>query len=211
MAAGIERSDELNGADQERWNERYRAGAYAELRHASDFLRERESLMLSVEGRAAADFACGRGRNSRYLARLGYSVNAFDVSDVALRLAAEDASREHQPGYGEIHWHAQNLLTEGFVASSTYDVIIMVRFVAPTLLASLSKKLRPGGLLLVEEHLQYNGPETVVGPRGDRLRVAPGELASALGQLELLENFEGLVVDPDGARASVARLVARAA
>ncbi|NKC00592.1 MAG: methyltransferase domain-containing protein [Pseudomonadales bacterium] len=199
----------MSSSDQERWNERYRAGAYAERQHASDFLVQQESKLLSLAGRTAADIACGRGRNSRYLARLGFSVDAYDVSDVALQLGAQDASSEHSPSGGEISWHERNLLADEFAVESTYDVIIMVRFVALSLLATLAEKLRPGGLLLVEEHLQYDGPEAVVGPRSGRFRVKSGELVSAVGQMDVMESFEGLVTDPDGARAAVARLVAR--
>ncbi|HEY7745713.1 MAG TPA: methyltransferase domain-containing protein, partial [Desulfuromonadales bacterium] len=45
----------------------------------------------------ALDIASGRGRNSLYLAELGLSVTAVDVSDEALAQLGREAARRHLP------------------------------------------------------------------------------------------------------------------
>lgn len=194
--------------DKSRWDERYAGGAYAERTHPSDYLVAHKDIALSAPGRRAADLACGRGRNSWYLASLGFDVDAYDISSVGLDLASQSRRANDVPA-SAVQWLERDLTEEGLPDGSRYDLIIMFRFVALALLSRLSDHLSPGGILIVEEHLQYDGALAVVGPRGDRFRVAPGSLSRAIGALEVLDAYEGLVVDPDGERAAVARMIAR--
>ena len=86
----------------------------------------------------------------------------------------------------------------------------MIRFVAPDLLADIVKKnLRSGGLLLVEEHLEWSGSEQITGPGSNRFRVAPGTLGMSIAGMQIIHSHEGLVTEPDGAQAAVARIIAR--
>ena len=82
----------------------------------------------------------------------------------------------------------------------------MLRFVAPALLESLPDHLAPGGVIVVEQHMQW--PEPVGGPGSDRFRVAPGTLAEALASLRTIHYFEGLIDEAGGRRAAVARIMA---
>ena len=79
----------MSGADRERWDERYRLGAYVEREHPSAWLVS--CLSRAPSGRAL-DVACGAGRNALYLAERGYAVTGIDVSPVALARAAESAA-----------------------------------------------------------------------------------------------------------------------
>ena len=76
----------------ERWNERYSRGFEAFGGRPAAWLVEHETL-LSGDGRAL-DVACGDGRNAAHLARLGYDVDAIDVSEVAVG-ALRAAAPEH--------------------------------------------------------------------------------------------------------------------
>ena len=75
----------------------------------------------------------------------------------------------------------------------------------------LPVRLEPGGVLMVEEHLQW--PEPVAGPGSGRFRVAPGSLRELLfesaPELEVVHEFEGLVENSDGEPSALARLVLR--
>lgn len=188
--------------DQAKWDRRYSEGAYAERDHPSPLLVD--WLAVAPPGRAA-DLACGRGRNSRYLAAQGYQVDGYDISPVGLKLAAGHAD-------GEINWHQRDLLVEGLPQGERYALIIMFRFVALDLLAQLADHLVPGGVLVVENHLQYAQADalTLAGPGSARFRVAPQAQRQALGErLEILHEYEGLASDPDGSTVALAQLIAR--
>ena len=49
----------------------------------------------------------------------------------------------------------------------------------------------------------------VIGPSNPDYRVAPGALAEAVGSLDILSLEEGVVEEPDGRLAALARVVAR--
>ena len=195
----------MTQSDEQRWDQRYAEGAYAERQHPSAFLVERldDQSGATATNLTAADLACGRGRNAAYLASLGYTVSAYDVSSVGLSHA--------QATYGaDINWVHRDLIADGLEPSESFDLIVMFRFVAPELLAGLASHLNPGGRVIVEEHLRWSGPEELAGPGSDRFRVAPNALRKGLDHLTIEHYFEGLVTDPDGKLAAVARAVARA-
>lgn len=206
----------MTETDQARWNARYQEGAYAQRSHPSAYLAAHRHL-IENSGGSALDIACGRGRNSRYLANLGFTVDAFDVSDEGLRLAASDAALQSSDLAERIHWQQRDLLSRPLLTAepqlhAKYDVIVMVRFVALELLDDIASLMRPGGLLFVEQHLVYNGPVSVVGPGSTRFRVDPGAIAERITKqpgLSVQDYFEGLIDDPDGAKAAVARIIAQ--
>ena len=189
----------MSETDRERWNGRYAAGEYAGRSWPSDFLKE--SLDRLPRGRAL-DLACGLGRNARFLAENGWQVDAVDVSDVALGKAealAPDA---------DIRWIARDL-ERGFTPPAHYDLVVNICYVNLPLLAGIRAALRPGGALLVEQHLALPElPDDVVGPRNPRFRVEPGALQSVAKGLRVDVDEEGLLQDPDGETAALARLLA---
>ena len=188
----------MSEADRRKWDARYRDGAYATRPHPSAFLQECEAL-LPRRGRAL-DLACGAGRNALFLARRGLLVDAVDISAAAL------AEGRKRAGDLPINWLEQDL-DDGFEPTRHYDVIVNIRFLHLDLVQSLVPALHVGGLLLVEQHLRTNAE--VAGPRNPAFRVAPGALLALAGSLVIERAEEGLFVEPDGARAALARLVAR--
>jgi SAM-dependent methyltransferase len=199
----------MSEADRDRWNARYREGAYADRPYPSallvDWLPRLETTGVPAR---ALDVACGAGRNALFLARAGWQVDALDISDVALdglRAKAGQAGLDVrglccdlEPGGGEAV-----SLPEG----GPYGLILVIRYTNPALLRRLPDMLAPGGHLIVELHLEWDGE--VVGPKDPRFRVVPGELRAAAAGLEILHYAEGVVADPDGRRAALARLIAR--
>lgn len=87
----------------------------------------------------------GQGRNSLWLAEHGWRVTGFDISDVALKEAQNEArhrnlkietiqSRYEQFDYGRNKW----------------DLIVLSYFFPRDLVPKLFEALRPGGLVLLE-------------------------------------------------------------
>ena len=76
------------------------AGSACTPEAPAQWLTENRSVLSGLDGRRALDIACGDGRNAAYLARLGFEVDAVDVSDVAidaLQAAATDRRLSVRP------------------------------------------------------------------------------------------------------------------
>lgn len=189
----------MSAVDRQKWNRRYRDGAYQGRRHPSAFLAECAAA-LPAPGRAL-DLACGTGRNAVYLADLGFAVEAVDISAEALAIG-----RARAPAL-PIRW-LEHDLDSGFVPEAGYDVIVNIRFVNLALLESLVPWLRPNGVMIVEQHLA-TPRDDVIGPRNPAFRVAPGELARLASTLAIESVQEDVLVDPDGRKAALSRLLAR--
>jgi SAM-dependent methyltransferase len=199
----------VSQADQDKWNARYREGAYATRTHPSALLAEwLPKLKLRETHPRAIDVACGTGRNAIYLARRGWQVDAVDVSEVALDDLTKTATAENLPitciqmDLEDIAPRPADLFT-----ADRYDLAVMVRYTNLPLIDALKGVLKPGGYLIVEEHLITE--DDVVGPRDPQFRVAPDALRNAAAGLDIIAYREGSVNDPDGRSAALAQLVAR--
>ena len=200
--------------DRQRWDQRYRDGTYAARSWPSAYLKRLRDDGLLLPGGRALDVACGRGRNSLFLAAEGYIVDAVDVSGVAIAHAASAAIDQQ----ARIRWQCRDVLAAPDpVPQNTYALIVMFRFVAPDLLASLLHGLAPGGILVLEEHLKWAGPEEISGPSSQRFRVTADELSTQLAavgvEFDVLDEFAGLIAEStdDGGqtKAAVSRMCIR--
>jgi len=187
----------MSNVDREKWDERYRTGAYLERTHPSQLLAD--WLGQLPKGRAL-DVACGAGRNALYLAASGYEVDAIDISTVALDRARAHAQRRKL----DVNWIEMDL-DSGNLPNERYKLIVMVRYTHAALVAELIELLEDGGYLLCEEHLLTN--RDVVGPASAAFRMRPNELLGLATGLRVLYYREGLIEDPDGRVAALAQLI----
>jgi SAM-dependent methyltransferase len=200
----------VSQADGDKWDARYREGAYATRKHPSALLAEwLPKLAFRHAHPRAIDVGCGTGRNAIYLARQGWQVDAVDISEVALDLLTETAAAENLP-ITCIQMDLERAVgrpTELFTAN-WYDLVLMVRYTNLPLIDTLKGALKAGGYLIVEEHLLTEAD--VIGPRDPKFCVAPDVLREAAAGLDIIAYREGIVTGPDGRSAALARLVARA-
>lgn len=99
-------------------------------------------------------------------------------------------------------------MERGYTPPADYDLVVNIRYVNLPLLTNI-RSLRPGGALLVEQHLALPDlADDVVGPRNPRFRVAPAALRKVAEGLRIEVDEEGLLQDPDGETAALARLLA---
>jgi tellurite methyltransferase len=198
----------VSHSDKTKWEQRYREGAYQDRTHPSAFLSEwlpriRQSKPRKSSLRAL-DIACGAGRNSLFLARQGYQVDAVDISSEALHRARASALKAELSG---ITWIEHDLELGLPGTCDSYDLIIMIRYLNLPLLKSASKHLNKTGFLLSEVHLRSD--IEVAGPEGRRFRAEAGELKAAAAAMSTEMYWEGLEEDPDGRKVALARLLAR--
>ncbi len=124
------------------------------------FSREPSAFLKKVAatrkpGRAL-DIAMGQGRNSLYLAKAGWQVTGYDISDEALRQASKLASAAGVALDTKLSSHEEYELGQ-----AQWDLIVMsfafTRLSDEAYMKRVHDSLKPGGVLLVEG---FNG-----GPR----------------------------------------------
>jgi len=191
----------VSRAERDKWDARYRAGAYEERAHPTALLAD--WLDRLPRGRAL-DVACGAGRNALFLAAAGYAVDAVDISSAGLERGRATAAERRV----EVGWRCADLEeTPSALPRGPYDLVVWVRYVNAALWPEIVSRLAPGGHVLVEQHLVTSAD--VVGPTSGAFRLAPGELVRSAAELDTVYEHEGLIVDPDGRTAALAQLVAR--
>ena len=185
--------------ERDKWDARYRDGAYERRTHATALLAD---WLPRLPLGAALDIACGAGRNALHLAANGYAVSAIDISGVGLARGRRTADALGL----SVDWLCADLDDERNVAlpPGPFEVIVWVRYIQRTLMPHVLARLAHGGVLLCEQHLTTTAD--VAGP-GPRYRLAAGELARSASGLELLHSYEGLVADPDARTVALAQIV----
>ncbi len=188
----------MSKQDFDKWNQRYTEDSYRKNNPVAlleDWLPE-----FSVG--KALDVACGAGRNSIFLARAGYQVDAIDISPKGLHKARQQAENEGL----DINW-IEHDLDLAFQFDEDYDLIVIMWFVDLALIARLCDYLVPGGFLLCEEHLITD--QDVIGPISPDYRVAPGVLLEAVSGLEILLYEESIEVTSADEQVASARVVGK--
>ncbi len=194
----------MSETERDKWNQRYRDGAYESRTHPTELLAT--WLPRLAIGRAL-DVACGAGRNALYLAAKGFGVDALDISAVALARGRKTAAARGL----KLRWLCVDLdeRPDTGLPQVDYDLIVWVRYVHRDLMPHLIQRLKPGGALLCEQHLHSEA--AVAGPGNPSFRLAPNELRLMARDLQVLHYHEGPIVDPDGRTVALAQLVATAA
>ena len=192
----------MSEAERDKWDERYRDGAYERRVHPTALLA---SWLPQLRTGTALDVACGAGRNALFLAAAGFRVHALDISPAGLDRGRRDAGLRGL----DVLWLEADLDgdPDRVLPAQSYDLIVWVRYVHRTLLPFLAKRLAPRGYLLCEQHLVTTAE--VVGPKTAAFRLEPGELRKAAAGLEIQHYYEGPVTDPDGRPVALTQLVAR--
>ncbi|MDZ7268035.1 MAG: methyltransferase domain-containing protein [candidate division KSB1 bacterium] len=198
-------SEWLHHPDRLRWNEKFlRRGMNAFGQEPAAWLVEHEDLLRRQPGGLVLDLACGAGRNAFYLAQLGFTVEAVDLSDVALAWLAEQARQR-----GARILPVVMNLAEAALPSARYQVIINFNYLERRLHHQIKQALQPGGLLLFEtmttDQLALAG-----GKFNPEFLLQPNELLHAFSDLRILHYREAVIRGcADCREKAVASLVAR--
>ncbi|WP_419748357.1 class I SAM-dependent methyltransferase [Clostridium perfringens] len=130
--------------DSHWWNERFKLRSLNIMNHEECL--EEDIKYLTKIGKAL-DIACGDGRNSIYLARLGYNVYAVDFSKEALSRLNYFAEKEKL----NVETKLLDLsIDDVFISLDKYDLIIINHYrLPPQLYKSLMGCLNTDGVLWV--------------------------------------------------------------
>jgi tellurite methyltransferase len=191
----------MAGPAREKWNRRYADPDFTAFPATpADWLVEHTELLPA--GGLALDLACGDGRNSRYLAEHGFTVDALDISDVAIAALGAAAAA----GGLDVRPRAVDL--EGWrPPADAYDAVVNMNYLQRDLFVPLAAALRPGGLLVFETfgaaHVSELGHEMDA-----RFLLGRNELLDAFPTLLVCDYREGVAVR-SGRPRGVAGIVAR--
>jgi len=170
----------MKNSSQTKWNSVYQSLNIGDL--APSLVLSENAYLLPEQGRAL-DVACGLGGNAVLLAQRGLSVDAWDISDVAVtklntyaeanRLAIQAVVKDLAQAYMQCF------------NTSVYDVIMVCHYLDRALMPHLIKALKPGGFLLYQTFVQdvtsdYKGPSDLL------YRLAKNELLQFFSSLQLV-------------------------
>lgn len=109
------------------------------------------NFLEDVSGTHALDVACGNGRNSLYLAKMGFFIDALDISSIAL---------ESLESHNIANIHTQLVdLEEYMPIMFNYDLIIMTNYLNRELIPSLGLALKQNGILIIETYMHHKDNE----------------------------------------------------
>ncbi len=171
----------MSDYDRIHWDERY---ASAALDMTPSPLVVDFALRVIVPQRAL-DVACGAGRNALYLAILGYSVDAVDISTVALG-ALEGEARAR--GLSD---RVRSLAVDLDIwrpKPAAYALAVQIAFFDPQSLPSVLAAVKPGGLLILEA---FNPRRLETRPTFNPAHlIGPGVLPAALAGWSIVHHDE---------------------
>ncbi|CAA6800299.1 MAG: Tellurite resistance protein-related protein [uncultured Sulfurovum sp.] len=153
----------MSSADKKRWDEKYKNNP-APIK----IVEVVKVYAKEASGTKALDIACGKGRNSRFLAQEGFEVDALDISEVAI---------ESLEGVENIKAQMVDFDTYT-LKENAYDLIVCTYFLERKLFPQITVALNEGGLLIFETFMH-----------SDENTKVPSNRAFLLEQGELEEYF----------------------
>ena len=150
----------------------------------------RRFAQLIAPGGAVLDLACGQGRHARYLAGLGYEVQALDRDSAALASLA---------GAAGVSALCLDLEASPWpYAAERFDGIVVTNYLHRPLVPALIQALKPGGIFIYETF--GAGNEKLGRPSNPDFLLQPGELLQWVdGRLQVLAFEQGMVTQPKAA------------
>ena len=140
--------------DKEKWDKKYVAKPQLLMpREPSAVLKKYASR---CEVQKALDLACGAGRHTTYLAKVGYKVDAVDIAEIALQTLQKEASALNILENVEIRLEDLDTFTP---REEIYGLIIMMNYLDRDLITRTKAALRVGGCYIVETYMVDAGNE----------------------------------------------------
>ncbi len=188
----LHRDHALN-EDRDKWDQRYSQGE-PEPSDPDPLLYSYRHLLT---GGRALDIAAGLGGNALFVAEQGYAVDAVDISPVALQRLNQAARVGDLP----VNCIEADLDTYP-IPEETYDLVLIFQFFAPSLMGSIERCLKHGGLLF---HSTFNYRHQSLKPE-----FCPDYLVPRDGLSPFFTELETILDEPEGGPdGNLARLIAR--
>jgi SAM-dependent methyltransferase len=172
--------------DAAEWDERYRSKELVWGAEPNRFVRE---LCERLPVGTALDLACGEGRNTLWLAKLGWRVQGVDFSRTAIERAQALTRQEPELVRLRVSWKIADITGEQPKRSSVDLVVLSYLHLTPehsnNVIRGAAMAVKPGGHLVIVGHDRRNIDEGVGGPQDPSLLYVPETLAMELVDLGL--------------------------
>jgi SAM-dependent methyltransferase len=99
------------------------------------------------QDKKALDFACGNGRNSIYLAKLGFVVDSLDISDIPLK---------NLDKLGINNINTKQIDLDNFSTEKKYDLIVKCNYLDKKAIRNLPRCLNKNGIMIVETYMKHS-------------------------------------------------------
>lgn len=182
--------------DRSHWDALFNTRTYVFGKEPASFLRDNVNRLPVGK---VLDIAAGEGRNAVFLAKKGFSVDAVDYSEVALRKARRLAKENH------VTINTINADLEGYVIKpESYEAIVNINYLQRSLIPGIKRGLRRGGIVVYENYtVEQLGNTPKQNIRRDLL-LAKNEIK------ELFKDFKILIYrETNDGKDAVASLVAQ--
>jgi len=179
--------------DKQRWNERYLENPMPQT--VSPLL---EKYIEHVNVGQAIDVACGTGRNTHYLADLGFLIDAIDISDYALERVRESSTINK----------IDSDLDKYNLTPNKYDLIVNVNYLNRRLVSQMKDALRSGGVVIFETFIVAHGDFKLPTTNLDYL-LRKNELLHSFIGLDIIYYEERIDTNLRGERVKIASIVAK--
>jgi len=179
--------------DKKKWNTKYQNNPAPDkpIKLIKDFAK-------LATGTKALDVACGMGRHSKYLASIGFDVDALDISSVAI-----DAIQNIP------HIHPQEVDFDTYTFKKDhYDLIVCTFFLKREIFPQIREALKEGGIFIYETFLYH--PNNENAPSNRTFLLEEGELEMTFDQeYDIMHLSEYWDVDLQGAKTMKAAMIAK--
>ena len=179
--------------DKKRWNDKYLENPMPST--VSPLVKK--YIEEATVGQAM-DVACGTGRNTHFLADLGFCVDAVDISDYALSKIKNSATINKI----DADLDKYNLMP------NKYDLIVNINFLNRRLVSQMKESLKVGGVVIFETFTIAHGDFKMPTTNLDYL-LRKNELLHSFIGLDTIYYEERIDMNQNGERVKVASLVAR--
>jgi SAM-dependent methyltransferase len=130
----------MSREDKERWDKKYQNNTVP-----TKVVEAVERYAKLATGNQALDIACGMGRNTRFLAELGFEVDALDISPLAL----ESLKDVPNVSTKEVDFDTYTL------EENRYDLIVCTYFLNRALFPQIEKALKEDGIFIFQTFMHH--------------------------------------------------------
>lgn len=181
--------------DKKRWNERYLDNPMPQT--VSPLV---EKYIEHVNVGQAIDVGCGTGRNTHYLADLGFYIDAIDISDYALERVKNSATINK----------IDTDLDRYNLTPNKYDLIVNINYLNRRLVSQMKDALKSGGVIMFETFIVAHGDFKLPTTNLDYL-LRKNELLHSFIGLDIIYYEEKIDTNLKGERIKTACLIAKKA
>lgn len=146
-----------------------------------------DNLYLLPYSGVALDLACGLGANALLLAQQGMTVQAWDISTLALQKLQVQADTEAL----SIKTFTKEITPYSFSINS-FDVVVVGRFLDRSICNAIMECLKPNGLLFYQTYTQHK--VYLHGPKNPKFLLADNELLSLFSPMKVIYYRENSAV-----------------